>query len=109
DGNSLYCFVDAQGSQDIWMTQRDEAGEWGAPERLGSPFNNSRSNQVFTVMKDGTLFIKGGKGRDNKGFSLVKDRRLTELKVKDFEKMNQGRFYGATMSEDRKQDRKSVV
>ncbi|HLT81581.1 MAG TPA: OmpA family protein [Cyclobacteriaceae bacterium] len=102
DGNTLYFFVDAQGSQDIWMTQRDEAGEWGAPERLGSPFNNSRSNQVFTVMKDGTLFIKGGKGRDNKGFSLVKDGRLTELKVKDFDQMNQGRFYGATMSEDRK-------
>ncbi|HEY8512835.1 MAG TPA: OmpA family protein [Cyclobacteriaceae bacterium] len=102
DGNTLYFFVDTQDSQDIWMTQKDEAGEWSAPERLGSPFNNNRSNQVFTVFKDGTLFIKGGRGKDKKGFSLVKDGRLTEIKVKDFDNMNQGRFYGATMSEDRK-------
>ncbi|MFO7258173.1 MAG: OmpA family protein [Bacteroidota bacterium] len=102
DGNTLYFFVDTQDSQDIWMTQKDEAGEWSAPERLGSPFNHNRSNQVFTVMKDGTLFIKGGRGKDKKGFSLVKDGRLTEIKVEGFDEMNQGRFYGATMSEDRK-------
>src|SRR5690606_31634816 len=64
--------------------------------------NNNRSNQVFTVMKDGTLFIKGGKGKDEKGFSLVTGRTQTEIKVKDFDKMNNGRFYGASMSEDRK-------
>ncbi|HEX7014949.1 MAG TPA: OmpA family protein [Cyclobacteriaceae bacterium] len=102
DGNTLYFFVDEDGSQDIWVTEKDEAGEWSAPERLGSPFNNNRSNQVFTVFKDGTLFIKGGRGRDNKGFSLVRNGRLTELKVKDFDAMNQGRFYGATMSEDQR-------
>jgi outer membrane protein OmpA-like peptidoglycan-associated protein len=101
DGNTLYFFVDADGSQDIWVSEKDESGEWSAPERLGAPFNHNRSNQVFTVMKDGTLFIKGGRGKDEKGFSLVKDGRLTELKVKDFNQMNQGRFYGATMSEDR--------
>lgn len=110
DGNTLYFFVDghpenrhgSDGSQDIWMSRKDESGEWGAPEHLGSPFNDSRSNQVFTVLKDGTLFIKGGKGRDEKGFSLVSGRVQTELKVKDFDKMNNGRFYGASISEDRK-------
>ena len=110
DGNTLYYFVDghpenrhgSDGSQDIWVSRKDESGEWGAPEHLGAPFNNNRSNQVFTVMKDGTLFIKGGKGKDEKGFSLVTGRTQTELKVKDFDKMNNGRFYGASMSEDRK-------
>lgn len=110
DGNTLYFFVDghpenkhgSDGSQDIWVSRKDEAGEWGPPEHLGPPFNNNRSNQVFTVMKDGTLFIKGGKGRDDKGFSLVTGRVQTEIKVRDFDKMNKGRFYGASMSEDRK-------
>lgn len=110
DGNTLYFFVDghpenrhgSDGSQDIWVSRKDEAGEWGAPEHLGAPFNNNRSNQVFTVMKDGTLFIKGGKRKDEKGFSLVTGRTQTEIKVRDFDKMNKGRFYGASMSEDRK-------
>lgn len=110
DGNTLYFFVDGHpentfgkdGSQDIWVSKRNDKGEWGAPEHLRNPFNNSRSNQVFSVMADGTLFIKGGKGKDEKGFSLVTGNSLTELDVKEFTKMNQGRFYGASMSADRK-------
>lgn len=110
DGNTLYFFVDghpenrhgSDGSQDIWVSRKDESGEWGPAEHLGSPFNDSHSNQVFTVMKDGTLFIKGGRGKDEKGFSLVTGRSLTELRVTDFDKMNNGRFYGASMSDDRK-------
>jgi outer membrane protein OmpA-like peptidoglycan-associated protein len=112
DGNTLYFFVDGHpenrfgkdDSQDIWVSRKDKAGEWGSAEHLGSPFNNNHSNQVFTVMKDGTLFIKGGRGRDEKGFSLVTPGgSVTELSVRDFSKMNNGRFYGASMSEDRKQ------
>ena len=110
DGNTLYFFVDGHpentfgkdGSQDIWVSKRNDRNEWGAPEHLRNPFNNSHSNQVFTVLDDGTLFIKGGRGKDEKGFSLVSGNSLTELSVKDFNKMNQGRFYGASMSADRK-------
>lgn len=111
DGNTLYFFVDGHpenrfgkdGSQDIWVSRRGEDGEWGPAEHLGAPFNNSHSNQVFTVMKDGTLFIKGGKRKDEKGFSLVSPGgTLTELDVQDFAKMNKGRFYGASMSDDLK-------
>src|SRR5690348_12735311 len=77
DGNTLYFFVQnhpentygKEDSQDIWMTKKDASGVWSAPTHLGSPFNNSRSNQVFTVMPDGSLFIKGGRGKNEKGFS----------------------------------------
>ena len=110
DGSTLYFFVDnhpdnhfgKDGSQDIWVSRKDQSGEWGPAEHLGSPFNDSHSNQVFTVFEDGTLFIKGGRGKDEKGFSMVAGGRKTELNVKDFSKMNNGRFYGASMSADRK-------
>lgn len=111
DGKTLYFFVDGHpentfgkdGSQDIWVSRMNENGDWGPAEHLRAPFNNSHSNQVFTVMKDGTLFIKGGKGKDEKGFSLITSGGgVTELDVKDFSKMNAGRFYGATMSADKK-------
>lgn len=110
DGNTLYFFVDGHpdntygkdASQDIWVSRKDENGEWGPAEHLRSPFNDSHSNQVFTIFEDGTLFIKGGRGKDEKGFSLVVNGRKTELDVEDFSKMNNGRFYGASMSADRK-------
>ena len=111
DGNTLYFFVQnhpentygKDDSQDIWMTKKDASGVWGAPTHLGSPFNNSRSNQVFTVMPDGSLFIKGGRGKNEKGFSMVTTGgSLRELDVQDFSKMNKGRFYGASMSADGK-------
>lgn len=109
DGNTLYFFVDGHpentfgkdGSQDIWVSNREENG-WGPPQHLRNPFNNSHSNQVFTVLEDGTLFIKGAKGKDKKGFSLVSGSAVEELDVKNFNKMNQGRFYGASISADRK-------
>jgi OmpA-OmpF porin, OOP family len=111
DGNTLYFFVQnhpentygKEDSQDIWMTKKDDKGEWETPQHLGSPFNDSRSNQVFTVLPDGKLFIKGGRGKNEKGFSIVTgSRSLTELDVQDFKKMNKGRFYGASMSADQK-------
>jgi OOP family OmpA-OmpF porin len=110
DGKTLYFFVQnhpentygKEGSQDIWITTKDDKGAWSAPRRAGSPFNNSRSNQVFNVLADGTLFIRGGRSKNEKGFSLVNNGSLTELKVKDFEEMEKGRFYGATISSDAK-------
>src|SRR6187549_3042396 len=69
DGKTLYFFVQnhpqntygKDDSQDIWMSKKDDNGVWGAPQHLTNPFNNSHSNQVFTILPDGSLFIKGGK------------------------------------------------
>jgi outer membrane protein OmpA-like peptidoglycan-associated protein len=111
DGTTLYFFVQdhpentmgKDDTQDIWMSKKDEKGAWSPAQHLSSPFNNHRSNQVFTVLPDGDIFIKGGKTRGEKGFSIARSGGgLTELDVKDFKKMNNGRFYGASMSSDRK-------
>jgi len=111
DGRDLYFFIQnhpentfgKEGSQDIWVTHKDDNGVWSAPKRLGSPLNNNRSNQVFNVLPDGSLFVRGGRGKNDKGFSLVsKGGAWTELKVKDFGEMEKGRFYGATISTDGK-------
>ncbi len=111
DGKDLYFFIQnhpentfgKEGSQDIWVTHKDDNGVWSAPKRLGSPLNNNRSNQVFNVLPDGSIFVRGGRGKNDKGFSLVsKGGAWTELKVKDFGEMEKGRFYGATISTDGK-------
>lgn len=109
DGQTLYFFVQnhpdntygKEGSQDIWITRQNSEGQWQAPERLKAPCNQNRSNQVFNVLHDGTLFIRGGRGKNQKGFSLVSPNgQVTPVVVKDFDAMEKGRFYGATISAD---------
>jgi OmpA-OmpF porin, OOP family len=111
DGKKLYFFVHnhpensygKEGSDDIWMSTLTEKGEWGPAQHLGSPFNAHRSNQVFTTLADGSIFIKGGRRKDSKGFSIVSaGGSLTELPIQGFEEMNKGRFYGASISSDAK-------
>lgn len=111
DGKRLYFFVQdhpentlgKNDTQDIWMSTKDEAGVWSAAQHLKSPFNIHNSNQVFTVFDDGSLFIRGGKSKGQKGFSMVSSAgSLTEIDVKDFKSMNKGRFYSASMSADNK-------
>lgn len=109
DGKTLYFFVQnhpqnkfgKEGSQDIWVSKRGDNGEWLAPEHLGAPFNQHRSNQVFTVLPDGSLFVRGGRGGDGKGFSIVASSGAwNELVIPGFEEMNKGRFNGASISSD---------
>lgn len=111
DGKKVYFFVQnhpentfgKEGSQDIWVTYKGENGEWSAPEHLKAPFNEHRSNQVFNVLPDGSLFMRGGKGRDSKGFSIVSPGgSWREITVKDYAEMERGRFNGATISSDAK-------
>jgi len=111
DGNILYFFVmnhpentmGKDDTQDIWMSKKEADGTWGTAQHLTSPFNIHPSNQLFTILPDGSLFIKGGKSKGEKGFSIAKaGGGLRELQVKDFTKMNKGRFYGATISSDMK-------
>lgn len=110
DGRTLYFFVQnhpentmgKEDTQDIWVSTKDPDGVWSVAKHLGSPFNLHRSNQVFTVFPDGQLFIKGGSRGGEKGFSIVNGSSLQEVRVKDFKDMNKGRFYGASMSADRK-------
>lgn len=111
DGKDLYFFVSnhpentygKENSQDIWVTHKDDKGEWSQAQHVGSPFNQHKVNQVFTVFPDGSLFVRGGRGRDEVGFSIVsRSGGTNELTVKEFKTINRGRFYGATMSPDQK-------
>jgi len=110
DGNNLYFFVQnhpenthgKDDTQDIWVSRKDAQGIWSAPEHLTSPYNIHPSNQVFTILPDGSIFVKGGKRKGERGLSIITaNGQLVELDVKEFQKMNRGRFYGATMSADK--------
>jgi OOP family OmpA-OmpF porin len=103
DGKDLYYFTATpDGLQEVWVTHKDDKG-WTDGKLVGSPLNRSRANQVFTVFPDGSLLIRGGRGRDEVGFSAVSSGgSLSELKVTDFKDMMRGKFYGATMSSDKK-------
>ncbi len=111
DGKKLYFFVvdhpsntfGKTGTQDIWMSAKDDKGIWSPPQHLGAPFNQSKSNQVFQVLPDASLLVRGSRSKNEKGFSLVSaGGSWNELKIKDFEDMAKGRFNGATISADLK-------
>ncbi|GHN01008.1 hypothetical protein WSM22_24970 [Cytophagales bacterium WSM2-2] len=112
DGRSLYYFVSdhpentygKESSQDIWISTLDDKGNWTKASHMTSPFNQNRFNQVFNFMPDGSLFIRGGRSKNSKGFSLITPSGSDhELDVTDFDKMDKGMFYGATLSADGKQ------
>jgi OmpA-OmpF porin, OOP family len=110
DGKKLYFFVHnhpentygKEGSDDIWMSTLNDKGEWGPAKHLTAPYNNHHSNQVFSALPDGSLFIKGGRGKDSKGFSVVTGNSVKELDVPGFKELNKGKFYGASLSSDGK-------
>lgn len=116
DGNTLYFFVTnhpdntfgKEGSQDIWYSERQSDGTWGESKHIEKPLNQHHSNEVFKVFPDGkSIFIRGGRSKNSKGFSFSYKSGNAwggpqELDVENFKKMNIGRFYGATMSSDKK-------
>ncbi|MFN8890323.1 MAG: hypothetical protein ACK5WF_22890, partial [Cyclobacteriaceae bacterium] len=79
DGKSLYYFVanhpentyGKEGSQDIWISTLDDKGQWTKATHAGSPLNQNRFNQVFSFLPDGSIFIRGGRSKNSKGFSMV--------------------------------------
>ncbi len=111
DGTKLYYFVSnhpqntygKENSQDIWYTTLDEKGEWSTGQRMSSPLNQNRYNQVFNALPDGSLLVRGGRSKNSKGFSLVSSGgSWTELEIPGFSAMDKGLFNGATISSDAK-------
>lgn len=116
DGKTLYFFVanhpdnylGKDASQDIWYSERDSTGAWGAAKHMTAPLNHRRYNQVFTVSPDGnTLLIRGGNGKDTEGFSItykVKDSwsKPKPLKIEGYDEMRKGVYSGGSMSSDGK-------
>lgn len=111
DGTKLYYFVSnhpqntfgKEQSQDIWVSTLGENGEWSEGTHVASPLNQNRFNQVFNVMPDGSLFVRGGRAKNSKGFSIVHvGGSWTELSIPGFQEMDKGLFNGGTISSDGK-------
>jgi len=109
DGTKLYYFVNnhpqntygKENSQDIWVSTLDDKGEWSEGKRLGPPLNQNRYNQVFNILPDGSLLVRGGRAKNSKGFSIVTPGgSWTELNIPGFNDMDKGIFNGGTISAD---------
>lgn len=111
DGTRLYYFVSnhpqntygKENSQDIWVSTLDDKGVWSEGKRVGPPLNQNRYNQVFNVLADGSLLVRGGRAKNSKGFSLVSaGGGWSELEIPGFGDLDKGIFNGATISADAK-------
>lgn len=116
DGNTIYFFrtnhpqnkYGKDDSQDIWFSTKKENGYWNQAERMGSPLNKHRYNQVLAIEDNGNyLLVTGGKSKGSKGLSITHKENGSwtnplELHIPGFNAMNVGQYYGATMTQDRK-------
>ncbi|HEV8286285.1 MAG TPA: OmpA family protein [Chitinophagaceae bacterium] len=122
DGNLLFFIVENDplntkynsipNSQDIWYSERDSFGVWGPARHMGYPLNTYFYNAVFWISPDNNrilirnAFIEGdyvGNGvsmsyrKKNGGWS-----KPNALRIKNYQKYDKGRQYGATMAHDAK-------
>lgn len=94
-------------TQDIWYSKMDARGNWSEALNAGNTLNRYLSNQVFAIVDDGnTLLISGGNTKNGVGLSMCSKlgedwTKPIELDIPDFSKLNKGRYYGATMSNDK--------
>jgi OOP family OmpA-OmpF porin len=120
DGNLLFFIVEndpmntkynsISNSQDIWFAERDSSGNWGPATHMGYPLNTYFYNAVFWISPDNNrilirnAFIDGdyfGNGismsfrKKNGGWS-----KPNALRIKNYQKYDRGRQYGATMAHD---------
>jgi outer membrane protein OmpA-like peptidoglycan-associated protein len=122
DGNLLFFICEndpantkyrsVSNSQDIWYSERDSSGKWGPAIHLGYPLNTYHYNAVFWISPDNNrilirnAFING----DYVGNGISMSHRTANggwskpdaLRIRNFQKYDNGRQYGATMAHDGK-------
>lgn len=64
DGKTLYFIVDGSphglGKQDIYFSEKSEAGEWQPAENIGPPLNTDGHDGILSISPDGTTALLGG-------------------------------------------------
>lgn len=118
DGTTLYFTVEGnpinkyKDGQDIWVSKRDENGEWKKAERLPDYINSQRYNGVYACSNDGTTLLVRGTynstiNTTHRGFSII--RKINNgwtipspVIVKDYNILSQGIYTGGTISPDEK-------
>jgi OmpA-OmpF porin, OOP family len=98
-------------SQDIWMSEQDENGQWKPAVHLGKELNRQQFNTLFNVTAGGNRLLIGGSYVNQVywglGFSFIdrKDGKWGEpyeLNIKGFEKMCRGFSASVDMPSDNK-------
>lgn len=120
DGNLLFFirqnhpyntrFNTVPNSQDIWFSERDSLGKWSPAVHLGNPLNTMEYNAVFWISPDNNrilirnAFINGDYfGNGVSLCYLTKYGNWSKpdmLRIKNYDKYDRGRQYGATMASD---------
>ena len=114
DGSILYFFVadhpdnkfGTKGSQDIWYTERTSSGNWRDAVRMTSPLNQSRYNQVMSIINGGnTLLIRGQGGKSSEGFSTTHRHETgwtnpKQLKIEGYDHMRKGVYSGGILNQN---------
>lgn len=122
DGNLLFFIVEndpmntkydaVNNSQDIWFSERDSMGVWGPARHMGAPLNTYFYNAVFWISPDNNrilirnAFINGDYMGNGVSMSYrQKNGRWSPpnmLRIRNYQKYDRGRQYGATMAHDGK-------
>ena len=110
EGNPINKYKDGQ---DIWVSERDQNGDWSKSVRLPDYINCERYNGVFWASPDGNrIVIRGSRdgstnGIIRRGYSIVSKFNDVwgvpqPIKIRGYEWLSKGKFTGVTLSHDEK-------
>ena len=82
DGNSLYFCSNRDGGEgglDIYVSEKDESGEWGEPRNLGATINTPFNEDTpFITANDSVLYFSSEGHASIGGFDIFKSQRLND-------------------------------
>lgn len=107
DGNTIYFASDAEGSKgfDIWMTNKNEDGEWSIAERLGKEVN-SLGNEDFPIVLGDSLIAFGS---DRKGYTTMPDSGKFHTYISKIEEWKRPQLLSKYESDKKKDEEKQLI
>jgi outer membrane protein OmpA-like peptidoglycan-associated protein len=107
DGNTIYFASNAEGSKgfDIWMTNKNEDGEWSIAERLGKEVN-SLGNEDFPIVLGDSLIAFGS---DRKGYTTMPDSGKFHTYISKIEEWKRPKLLSKYESEKAKEEEKQLI